>query len=64
MVMFVARRYRNEEMVRMIMRLEQSAESYMNRDIASHGALAFLYGSSKHYIYKPEVTKSSLEVLN
>ncbi|VVA95367.1 unnamed protein product [Arabis nemorensis] len=50
-----ARRYRNEEMVRMIMRLEQSAESYMNRDIASHGALALLYGSSKHYINKPEV---------
>ncbi|XP_010419214.1 PREDICTED: uncharacterized protein LOC104704902 [Camelina sativa] len=50
-----ASRYRNEEMARMIMRLEQSAESYMNRDIAAHGAFALLYGSSKHYINKPEV---------
>ncbi|CAE5964238.1 unnamed protein product [Arabidopsis arenosa] len=50
-----ASRYRNEEMTRMIMRLEQSAESYMNRDIASHGAFALLYGSSKHYIKKTEV---------
>ncbi|KFK41988.1 hypothetical protein AALP_AA2G197700 [Arabis alpina] len=50
-----ARRNRNEEMLRKIMRLEQSAESYMNRDIASHGAFALLYGSSKYYINKPEV---------
>ncbi|KAG7659673.1 Forkhead-associated (FHA) domain [Arabidopsis suecica] len=50
-----ASKYRNEEMARKIMRLEQSAESYMNRDIAAHGAFALLYGSSKHYINKPEV---------
>ncbi|ESQ27581.1 hypothetical protein EUTSA_v10019439mg [Eutrema salsugineum] len=50
-----ASRYRNEEMARMIMRLEQSSKSYMNRIIASHGAFAILYGSSKHYINKPEV---------
>lgn len=57
--MYVASKYRNEEMARKIMRLEQSAESYMNRDIAAHGAFALLYGSSKHYINKPEVIESS-----
>ncbi|CAL9240767.1 unnamed protein product [Arabidopsis halleri] len=50
-----ASRYRNEKMARMIMRLEQSAQSYMNYDIASHGAFALLYGSSKHYINKTEL---------
>lgn len=51
----VASRYRNEEVARMIMRLEQSSKSYMNRNITSHEAFAMLYGSSKHYINKPEV---------
>ncbi|KAL1200263.1 hypothetical protein V5N11_013876 [Cardamine amara subsp. amara] len=50
-----ASRYRNNDMARKLMRLEQSAESYMNRDMASRGAFALLYGSSKHYINKPEV---------
>ncbi|CAN7054634.1 hypothetical protein IGI04_028881 [Brassica rapa subsp. trilocularis] len=50
-----ASRYRNEEVARMIMRLEQSSKSYMNRNITSHEAFAMLYGSSKHYINKPEV---------
>ncbi|CAN8234610.1 unnamed protein product [Cochlearia groenlandica] len=50
-----ASRYRIEAMARKIMRFEQSSKSYMNRDIASHGAFAILYGSSKHYINKPEV---------
>ncbi|KAH0875956.1 hypothetical protein HID58_073318 [Brassica napus] len=50
-----ASRYRTEEVARMIMRLEQSSKSYMNRNITSHEAFAMLYGSSKHYINKPEV---------
>lgn len=42
------------------MRLEQSAHSYMERDIASHGAFAVLYGRhSKHYITKPEVFQTN-----
>ncbi|KAM6544362.1 hypothetical protein CsatB_008809 [Cannabis sativa] len=49
-------RYQHEETKRAIIRLEQSAHSYMQRAIASHGALAILYGQhSKHYIKKPEV---------
>ncbi|XP_062074143.1 uncharacterized protein LOC133778281 [Humulus lupulus] len=49
-------RYQHEETKRAIVRLEQSAHSYMQRAIASHGALAILYGRrSKHYIKKPEV---------
>ncbi|CAA7042618.1 unnamed protein product [Microthlaspi erraticum] len=50
-----ARRYRTDEIVRHIIRLEKSAASYMNRNIASRGAFAILYGTSKHYINKPEV---------
>ncbi|KAJ0255868.1 Forkhead-associated [Hirschfeldia incana] len=50
-----ASRYRNEEVAQMIMRLEQSSKSYMNRNITSHEAFAMLYGNSKHYINKPEV---------
>ena len=43
-------------MKRTIIRLEQAANSYMQRATASHGALAVLYGRySKHYIKKPEV---------
>ncbi|KAM6556976.1 hypothetical protein CsatB_003995 [Cannabis sativa] len=49
-------RYQHEETKRAIIRLEQSAHSCMQRAIASHGALAILYGRhSKHYIKKPEV---------
>ncbi|PON91000.1 Serine/threonine protein kinase [Trema orientale] len=49
-------RYQQEDTKRAIIRLEQSAHSYMQRAIASHGALAILYGRhSKHYIKKPEV---------
>lgn len=49
-------RYQNESTKRAIIRLEQGAYSYMQRAIASHGALAILYGRhSKHYIKKPEV---------
>ncbi|XP_062101041.1 uncharacterized protein LOC133806962 isoform X2 [Humulus lupulus] len=49
-------RYQHEETKRAIIRLEQSAHSYMQRAIASHAALAILYGRhSKHYIKKPEV---------
>lgn len=39
------------------MRLEQGAQSYAERSVASHGAFAILYGRRlKHYIKKPEVT--------
>ncbi|GAV72445.1 FHA domain-containing protein/MCRS_N domain-containing protein [Cephalotus follicularis] len=49
-------RYRCEDSLRVIMRLEQGAHSYMQRAIASHGAFAILYGRhSKHYIKKSEV---------
>ncbi|KAK9270337.1 hypothetical protein L1049_025916 [Liquidambar formosana] len=49
-------RYQHEDARRAIIRLEQSAHSYMQRAIASHGAFAVLYGRhSKHYIKKPEV---------
>jgi microspherule protein 1 len=38
------------------MRLEQCAQSFVRRNIASRGALAVLYGRNmKKYIYKPEV---------
>ncbi|KAL5557943.1 hypothetical protein UlMin_034154 [Ulmus minor] len=49
-------RYQREETKRAVIRLEQSAHSHMQRAIASHGALAILYGHhSKHYIKKSEV---------
>ncbi|KAA8528703.1 hypothetical protein F0562_036058 [Nyssa sinensis] len=49
-------RYQHENSKRVIIRLEQSVHSYMQRVIASQGALAVLYGHhSKHYIKKPEV---------
>ncbi|XP_057986779.1 uncharacterized protein LOC110666015 isoform X2 [Hevea brasiliensis] len=49
-------RYQHEDMKRVIMRLEQGAQSCMQRAIASQGAFAVLYGRhSKHYIKKPEV---------
>ncbi|KAF8377886.1 hypothetical protein HHK36_031274 [Tetracentron sinense] len=49
-------RYQNEETKRAIIRLEQSAHSYMQRAIASHGAFAILRGRHlKHYIRKPKV---------
>ncbi|XP_010546457.1 PREDICTED: microspherule protein 1-like [Tarenaya hassleriana] len=49
-------KYQNEDTRRAIIRLEQAAYSYMQRDIASHGAFAILYGRrSKHYIKKPEI---------
>ncbi|KAL9229180.1 hypothetical protein vseg_004676 [Gypsophila vaccaria] len=45
-----------EDAMKAIIRLEQSAHSYMRRDMASHGAFAVLFGRrSKHYIKKPEV---------
>ncbi|RID65265.1 hypothetical protein BRARA_D00472 [Brassica rapa] len=49
-------KYQSQDMKRTIIRLEQAANSYMQRATASHGALAVLYGRySKHYIKKPEV---------
>lgn len=54
--MYAVLRYQHEDTKRAIIRLEQSAHSYMQRAVASHGALAILYGRhSKHYIKKPEV---------
>ncbi|XP_044511658.1 uncharacterized protein LOC123229775 isoform X2 [Mangifera indica] len=49
-------KYQHEDSKKAIMRLEQGANAYMQRAIASHGAFAILYGRySKHYIKKPEV---------
>ncbi|XP_038717806.1 uncharacterized protein LOC120010935 isoform X1 [Tripterygium wilfordii] len=49
-------RYQHKDAKKAIIRLEQGVGSYMQRAIASHGALAILYGRhSKHYIKKPEV---------
>uniref|UniRef100_A0A2C9TZR4 FHA domain-containing protein n=1 Tax=Manihot esculenta TaxID=3983 RepID=A0A2C9TZR4_MANES len=49
-------RYQHEDIKRVIIRLEQGAHSYVQRAIASQGAIAVLYGRySKHYIKKPEV---------
>ncbi|XP_050207565.1 uncharacterized protein LOC126656985 [Mercurialis annua] len=49
-------RYQHEDTKKLIMRLEQGAQSYMRRAIALQGAFAVLYGRhSKHYIKKPEV---------
>ncbi|KAF8117369.1 hypothetical protein N665_0011s0088 [Sinapis alba] len=49
-------KYQSQNMKRTIVRLEQAAYSYMQRAIASRGALAVLFGRySKHYIKKPEV---------
>ncbi|OVA13715.1 Forkhead-associated (FHA) domain [Macleaya cordata] len=49
-------RYRYEDTKRAIIRLEQGANSYMQRAIGSHRAFAIFYGRHlKHYIKKPEV---------
>ncbi|KAL9356960.1 hypothetical protein Peur_050213 [Populus x canadensis] len=49
-------RYQNEDAMRAIIRLEQCAQSSMQRAIASRGALAVLYGRHlKHYIKDTEV---------
>ncbi|CAK9178461.1 unnamed protein product [Ilex paraguariensis] len=48
--------YHHEDTKRKIIRLEQAADAYMQRAIASQGAYAVLYGRySKHFIKKPEV---------
>ncbi|KAL5702600.1 hypothetical protein ACHQM5_027799 [Ranunculus cassubicifolius] len=50
-------RYQQEQARRAILRLEQGAQSYMQRAIASHKAFAVLYGRHlKHYIRKREVS--------
>ncbi|KAJ9172710.1 hypothetical protein P3X46_015921 [Hevea brasiliensis] len=49
-------RYQNEDTRRIIIRLEQCAQSSIQRAIASRGALAVLYGRHlKHYIRETEV---------
>lgn len=49
-------RYQHEETKRTIMRLEQCARSFMQRAMASQGALAVLYGRKlKQYIKKSQV---------
>lgn len=51
-------KYQNESTKKEIIRLEQVAQSHMQRALASHGALAILYGRhSKHYIKKSEVLR-------
>uniref|UniRef100_A0A2P2J5L2 Uncharacterized protein LOC8273017 n=1 Tax=Rhizophora mucronata TaxID=61149 RepID=A0A2P2J5L2_RHIMU len=48
--------YQSEDIKRKIIRLEQCARSSMQRAIASHGALAVLYGRHlKHYIKESKV---------
>lgn len=48
--------YQNEDSKRKIIRLEQCARSSLQRDMASQGALAILYGRHvKHFIRKTEV---------
>ncbi|KAL5730019.1 hypothetical protein ACHQM5_002897 [Ranunculus cassubicifolius] len=50
-------RYQQEQARRAILRLEQGAQSYMQRAIASHKAFAVLYGRRlKQYIRKREVS--------
>lgn len=52
----IASAYQDEDSKRRIMRLEQCARSSMQRDLASKGALAVLYGRHvKEYIKKTEV---------
>ncbi|XP_022135884.1 uncharacterized protein LOC111007538 isoform X2 [Momordica charantia] len=49
-------RYQHMDTKKRIVRLEQGAHACMKRSMASHGALAVLYGRySKHYIKKSEV---------
>lgn len=49
-------KYQHVDTKKRIIRLEQGANAYMQRSIASRGALAILYGRySKHYIKKSEV---------
>ncbi|KAJ4827616.1 hypothetical protein Tsubulata_032478 [Turnera subulata] len=49
-------RFQDEGTKRLVIRLEQGAQSCTHRAIASHGALACIYGrNSKHYIKKHEV---------
>uniref|UniRef100_A0A7N0V655 FHA domain-containing protein n=1 Tax=Kalanchoe fedtschenkoi TaxID=63787 RepID=A0A7N0V655_KALFE len=49
-------KYQSEDARKEIIRLEQTAHSYMRRAIARQGALAVIYGrNSKHYIKKSEV---------
>ncbi|OEL22791.1 hypothetical protein BAE44_0016190, partial [Dichanthelium oligosanthes] len=50
-------RFHNLESRKALIRLEQSARSYMNRAIISRGAFAVIYGLHlKYYIKDPEVT--------
>ncbi|KAL5061979.1 hypothetical protein RYX36_023716, partial [Vicia faba] len=47
--------YQHEETKRTIIRLEQGVHSFTQKSMASHGALAMLYGChSNYYIKKPE----------
>lgn len=63
-LVFPASAYQDEDSKRHIMRLEQCARSSMQRDLASKGALAVLYGRHvKEYIKKTEVCFSNLKVL-
>uniref|UniRef100_A0A1D1XLM1 Microspherule protein 1 n=1 Tax=Anthurium amnicola TaxID=1678845 RepID=A0A1D1XLM1_9ARAE len=50
-------RYQYLDTKKAIMRLEQGAQSYMQRAIASHGAFAIFYGRHlQHFIKKPKVS--------
>ncbi|CAI8589384.1 unnamed protein product [Vicia faba] len=52
--------YQHEETKRTIIRLEQGVHSFTQKAMASHGALAMLYGChSNYYIKKPEVQEEA-----
>lgn len=49
-------KYQQKDVRRTVRRLEQNSQSYMQRAMSLHGAIAVLYGrDSKHFIKKPEV---------
>ncbi|KAG5531602.1 hypothetical protein RHGRI_026273 [Rhododendron griersonianum] len=57
-------RYQHEDSKRKIRRLEQCAQSSLQRAIASQGALAILYGRRlKYYIRETEVLTEILSYL-
>lgn len=58
---FLVSRYQDEHSRKTLIRLEQCAQSAMQRATASRGALAVLYGRHmKHYIKETEVLNLSM----
>lgn len=62
-MIFPVAKYQHEDAKRKIIRLEQCAQSSMQRALASKGTLAVLYDHHvKHYIKKTEVCFSNFDV--